>query len=346
MAAHSNVGMKADPEILFSKLERIGKGSFGEVYKGIDKRTNAVVAIKIIDLEEAEDEIEDIQQEITVLSQCDSPFVTKYHGSYLKGTKLWIIMEYLGGGSALDLVRNMIFQNVMADIWSLGITAIELAKGEPPNSDLHPMRVLFLIPKNNPPELTGNFGKAFKEFVAMCLNKDPSDRPTAKELLKHRFITKTAKKNSYLVELIERFKNWKQKCQDDDDSSSGEENEEDGSGSVGTSKWIFPQERKNPFPMEGESTSSVSNNKPVAELNNTNSTHDGVKDKRKEEKPPSKYLSSLLLPVLTKLKTNHSGQAQSIEQLIDVFKSVETSCPGLTDDLVVKTVDNVKRAKR
>ena len=50
-------------------------------------------------------------------------------------------------------------------------------------------------------------------------------RPTAKELLKHRWI-RTAKKNSYLVELIERYKNWKQKCRDDDDSSSGEENEE------------------------------------------------------------------------------------------------------------------------
>ncbi|XP_061816233.1 serine/threonine-protein kinase 26 [Nerophis lumbriciformis] len=383
-----------NPEDLFNKLDRIGKGSFGEVFKGIDNRTQSVVAIKIIDLEEAEDEIEDIQQEITVLSQCDSPYITKYYGSYLKGSKLWIIMEYLGGGSALDLLRAGPFEesqiatllkeilkgldylhsekkihrdikaaNVLlsehgqvkladfgvagqltdtqikrdtfvgtpfwmapeviqqsaydfkADIWSLGITAIELAKGEPPHCEMHPMRVLFLIPKSPPPTLTGDFSKSFKEFTEACLNKDPSFRPTAKELLKHKFIVKHCKKTSYLSELIDRYRRWRE--QGHDDSSSDDSDSESGDRKdVDSPEWSFTTirrrktDRRRPFNGQDQLNASTS-------------------------------LSTVISPVFTELKQQHkehSEQRLAIEELERNIRMAEDVCPGITDRMVTHII--------
>jgi serine/threonine protein kinase len=76
--------------------------------------------------------------------------------------------------------------NGKADVWSLGITAIELAEGKVPLSGIHPLRAMFQIPNKAPPTLTEKekWSDDFNDFIAQCLTKAPEDRPTSKALLK------------------------------------------------------------------------------------------------------------------------------------------------------------------
>lgn len=271
----------------FELGSRIGRGQSGDVHRAVDRLTGDTVAVKLVDLEDAEDEVEDIQREIATLAQIDSPFVTKYLGSWLceGSTRLAIAMEYMAGGSVADLVRDrplpeeacaVVLRDLLmalaylhgegkihrdvkaanvllsaeghvrladfgvagqmthtvggnkrktftgtpfwmapeviqqreegydskADVWSLGITAIEMATGSPPYSDMHPMRVLFFIPKNPPPRLDGDFSPAFKEFVAQCLQKESGRRPRARDLANARFIAEAPESRDALVRRV------------------------------------------------------------------------------------------------------------------------------------------------
>ncbi|WZZ47602.1 hypothetical protein YC2023_043861 [Brassica napus] len=117
-----------------------------------------------------------------------------------------------------------------ADIWSLGITMIEMAKGKPPLADLHPMRVVFIIPRESPPQLDEHFSCPLKEFVSLCLKKAPAERPSAKELLKHRFI-KTARKTPKLLERIRERPKYQVK-EDEEILTSGPKSPAESSGTV------------------------------------------------------------------------------------------------------------------
>ncbi|EGC39554.1 hypothetical protein DICPUDRAFT_93560 [Dictyostelium purpureum] len=103
---------------------------------------------------------------------------------------------------APEVIQEVGYDN-KADIWALGITAIEMAEFHPPYHDLHPMRVLFMIPTSPSPTLKEpqKYSPEFSDFIALCLAKEQSQRPSAKDLLKHPFFEKQLK-GSYVMKSL------------------------------------------------------------------------------------------------------------------------------------------------
>ncbi|PPR95447.1 hypothetical protein GOBAR_AA25204 [Gossypium barbadense] len=273
----------------YKLLEEVGYGASATVYRAIYIPFNDVVAIKCLDLDRCNSNLDDIRREAQTMSLIDHPNVIRAFCSFVVDRNLWVVMPFMSEGSCLHLMKiaypegfeepaigsilketlkaldylhrqghihrdvkagNILLDNngtvkladfgvsacmfdsgdrqhsrntfvgtpcwmapevlqpgsgynSKADIWSFGITALELAHGHAPFSKYPPMKVLLMTIQNAPPGLdydrdkkfskqvsnqrTSSFVQSFKEMVAMCLVKDQTKRPTAEKLLKHSF---------------------------------------------------------------------------------------------------------------------------------------------------------------
>ncbi|XP_035140244.1 mitogen-activated protein kinase kinase kinase kinase 1 isoform X3 [Callithrix jacchus] len=282
-----------DPRDHYDLLQRLGGGTYGEVFKARDKVSGDLVALKMVKME-PDDDVSTLQKEILMLKTCRHANIVAYHGSYLWLQKLWICMEFCGAGSLQDiyqvtgslselqisyvcrevlqglaylhsqkkihrdikganilindagevrladfgisaqigatLARRLSFigtpywmapevaavalkggYNELCDIWSLGITAIELAELQPPLFDVHPLRVLFLMTKSGyqPPRLKekGKWSAAFHNFVKVTLTKSPKKRPGATKMLSHQLVSQPGLNRGLILDLLDKLKN-------------------------------------------------------------------------------------------------------------------------------------------
>ncbi|XP_028160286.1 serine/threonine-protein kinase mig-15 isoform X7 [Ostrinia furnacalis] len=143
------------------------------------------------------------------------------------GTPYWMAPEVI----ACDENPDATYDN-RSDLWSLGITALEMAESQPPLCDLHPMRALFLIPRNPPPRLKSKkWAKKFHSFIETVLVKDYHQRPYTEQLLKHPFIRDQPTERQVRIQLKDHIDRCKKRKQDnsvrEDYKYSGSEGEEE-----------------------------------------------------------------------------------------------------------------------
>ncbi|XP_062010135.1 serine/threonine-protein kinase BLUS1 [Rosa rugosa] len=275
----------------YKLYEEVGEGVSASVYRALCVPLNEIVAIKVLDLEKCNNDLDGIRREVHTMTLINHPNLLRAHCSFTAGHSLWVVMPYMAGGSCLHIMktsfpegfeepviatllhevlkalvylhahghihRDVKAGNILidsngavkladfgvsacmfdtgdrqrsrntfvgtpcwmapevmqqlhgydfkADIWSFGITALELAHGHAPFSKYPPMKVLLMTLQNAPPgldyERDKRFSKSFKELVAACLVKDPKKRPTSEKLLKHHFF-KHARPVDYLSRTI------------------------------------------------------------------------------------------------------------------------------------------------
>eukprot|EP01018_Ginkgo_biloba_P029687 Gb_20050 [translate_table: standard] len=308
----------------YKLIDEIGQGVSATVYEAKCLPFDEIVAIKSLDLERVNANLDDIRREAQTMSLINHANVLRAHCSFIVGQNLWVVMPYMAGGSCQSIMktafpngfeepiiglvlkdtlkaleylhqqghihRDVKAGNILidsrggvkvadfgvsacmfesgdrqrlkrntfvgtpcwmapevidhgngygydykADIWSFGITALELAHGHAPFSKFPPMKALLMQLKGAPPGLDyatdKKFSRSFREMVGLCLVKDPARRPCAAKLLKHSFFKHT-KSPEYIVKhvldslpsLIERFKMIKAKetvrmkvCEEQDD---------------------------------------------------------------------------------------------------------------------------------
>ncbi|XP_071340606.1 TRAF2 and NCK interacting kinase b isoform X10 [Trachinotus anak] len=143
------------------------------------------------------------------------------------GTPYWMAPEVIACDENPDATYDF-----KSDLWSLGITAIEMAEGAPPLCDMHPMRALFLIPRNPAPRLKSKkWSKKFQSFIESCLVKSHSQRPSTEQLLKHPFIRDLPNERQVRIQLKDHIDRTKKRRGERDEteyeySGSEEEDEE------------------------------------------------------------------------------------------------------------------------
>ncbi|KAK5866336.1 hypothetical protein PBY51_020536 [Eleginops maclovinus] len=289
---YEHVRRDENPEEVWDIIGELGDGAFGKVFKAQNKQTGILAAAKVIDTK-TEEELEDYMVEIDILASCDHPNIVKLLDAFYFDGKLWILIEFCGGG-AVDAVmlelerpltepqirvvcrqtlealvylhdnkiihRDLKAGNILltldgdvkladfgvsakntktlqrrdsfigtpywmapevvmcetskdrpydykADIWSLGVTLIELAQIEPPNHEMNPMRVLLKIAKADPPTLMqpSRWSPEFSDFLKRCLDKHVDNRWTPTQLLQHPFVS-SVKDSRPVRELIAEAK--------------------------------------------------------------------------------------------------------------------------------------------